>query len=335
MALDAIARAATRAPDGKTVALVFASYDFLELILNWACHALAIGVHWFALVAMDLRLHRALSALPHVASHAVLLPRVRRNATRITKLNVIGERQRFGLQVLERGVSVVHSDADALWIKDPWPLLAAGDDVVAERIWGKPLSVVKAWGAGICTGFYYLRATPAVVALARTVRDEVSAKRKRQPSWQASDQYFINTVLHRHGVTWAGGRRMEPQTSMATRYLELNTTRGVAATAKGQLRIAMLAHGVVPRACPVLSAAELSTLRGGRRLRGKARWWQSLLRSAHVLHCFPPGGDPAPGEKRFVFMGHPKHTQAELAFAQRQGLWRLDGTRRACRARRR
>ena len=60
-------------------------------------------------------------------------------------------------------------------------------DIVAERIWGKPLSVVRAWGAGICTGFYYLRSTAAVIAVAREVQAEIVRKRQRQPDWQVSD----------------------------------------------------------------------------------------------------------------------------------------------------
>ena len=71
---------------------------------------------------------------------------------------------------------------------------------------------------------------------------------------------------------------------------------------------------------------------GGRRPRvsGKARLWRRLLEGASVLHCFPPGGDPEPGEKRFIFMGNPKHTAAELAFARRQGLWRVRERDGAC-----
>ena len=56
------------------------------------------------------------------------------------------------------GLSVVHADADALFMRDPTPLLAEGD-IVASRIWGKPLSVVRKWGAGVCTGFYFLRSS--------------------------------------------------------------------------------------------------------------------------------------------------------------------------------
>ena len=320
--LAVLRRAAAVSPDGRSVALVFGTHDFDVLLTNWACHALAIGIRWFVLVAFDEQLHASLSSRSALAKHVVL------HNISINKLTVIGERQKFGLKALEAGLNVVHSDADALWLRDPFPLLAEGD-VVAERIWGKPLSVVRAWGAGICTGFYFLRSTPAVRALARSVRDEIARKRKRQPTWQASDQYFVNVVLHRHGVAWRGGVRMAGMEDVRTRFYDPNATHGVVHTPKGRLRLVMLAHSVVPRACPVLSSAEMQSLaavraqRARRPLGGKARLWQRLRASAHVLHCFPPGGDPEPGEARRIFMGHPKHTRAEILFAQRQGLWRV------------
>lgn len=300
-------RAAAASPDSKTVALVFGTKDFVAHVLNWACHALALGCRWFVLVAMDSSLHRELRRLPAVSSHTLFLPRVREGTVNVTKLNVIGERQRLGLSVLERGFSIVHSDADALWIRDPWPLLETGD-VIAERIWGKPLSVVQSWGAGICTGFYFLRSKPPVIALAREVRDAISAKRRRQTTWQASDQYYVNTILGRRGVKWVGGQKMAPMTSMSTRFYEHSPHVGMAAARGGSnLTIVMLAHSRVPRACPVLSSGELRALERGntRGLSPKARLWQSLLQSAYVLHCFPP--DPQlRGERRSVFMGHPK-----------------------------
>jgi hypothetical protein len=212
-------------------------------------------------------------------------------------------------------------------IKDPWPVLSHGDDIVAERIWGKPLSVVRAWGAAICTGWYFVRSTPAAIAVARATRDEIAKKRARQPNWQASDQYCLNVALHkRFALRWDGNQTMPPASSMATKYVDQQPSRGTATTDEGTVRVAMLAHAIIPRACPVLSTTELTSVeraRPGERLHGKAHWWRVLLQNAVVLHCFPPGDTPQPTEKRFIFMGHPKHTQAEVAFAKRQNLWRL------------
>mgnify|MGYP006879371869 CR=1 FL=1 len=38
-------------------------------------------------------------------------------------------------------------------------------DIIGERIWGRPLSVVKRWGAAICTGFYFVRSNPRTITI--------------------------------------------------------------------------------------------------------------------------------------------------------------------------
>ncbi|KAL1504988.1 hypothetical protein AB1Y20_008753 [Prymnesium parvum] len=317
--LRTLTRAARASADGRTVALVFATSDFTELVLNWCAFALRAGVRWFVVVALDVPLHAALSSRGE--GHVLLLPRVRRAGAPPSKLAVIGERQRFGVRVLEAGLAVLHSDADALWLRDPTRLLG-GAELVAERVWGKPRSAVQAWGAAACTGFYFVR--PAAVGIAQQVEAAIRRKQASSPGWQASDQYWLNLVLQQSGATWEA--RMPAMDDMQARIFNHTPTRGVLVTPSGAvLRLVMLAHPTVARACPVISPASVAMLARGERLTapGKARLWQALLDHSVVLHCFPPGGEARAGERRTVFMGHPKHTAAELAFQRRQGLWLL------------
>ena len=89
--------------------------------------------------------------------------------------------------MLESGFNVLFADLDALFLRSPAPILADGD-IIGERIWGRPLSVVKKWGAAICTGFYFVRSTPRTLAIFRKTQSLIVAKRLKQPRWQASDQ---------------------------------------------------------------------------------------------------------------------------------------------------
>jgi len=57
-------------------------------------------------------------------------------------------------EVLRSGVDVIHSDADALWLNDPSPLLASA-----------PASIIAGRGANkedwlVCMGWVFFRATP-------------------------------------------------------------------------------------------------------------------------------------------------------------------------------
>ena len=140
-------------------------------------------------------------------------------------------------------------------------------------------------------------------------------------SWQTSDQFYLNVVLHERGVVWRGGKRMAGLDDFNGRMHSLSRHVGVAggANRSRRLRLTMLPHALVPRACPVVKASDAATRAG----RNKLALWKSVLTTATVLHCFPPGGDPAPGEKRNIMMGHPRHTAAEERFARSQSLWLL------------
>ncbi len=138
---------------------------------------------------------------------------------------------------------------------------------MAERIWGKPIPVVNAWDAVICTGFYYMRASGATVELAREVRDAVASLAVRQPKRQSSDQLHINDVLNAWGVRWDGGARMPGMDDCQARMFGNVSALGSATSPRGRpLLLQMLAHASVPRACPVEDAS-------GTGASAKARLW--------------------------------------------------------------
>ena len=57
------------------------------------------------------------------------------------------------------------------------------------------MSLVKKWGAAICTGFYFLRSNRRTVKIFRQTRLLIHRKRQKQPKWQASDQWAINHAV--------------------------------------------------------------------------------------------------------------------------------------------
>ena len=76
--LSVLKEAAAHSADGRTVALVFATHDFAELVLNWCLTALRAGVRWFTVVAMDAEL-QALLERGGVGAPVVLLPRAQQS----------------------------------------------------------------------------------------------------------------------------------------------------------------------------------------------------------------------------------------------------------------
>ena len=83
-------------------------------------------------------------------------------------------------------------------------------------------------------------------------------------------------------------------------------------------KFVVLPHVAVARSCPILKHGAAEPPKDEKVERRKFGLWQHLLKTSHVLHCFPP--ESMPEDKRVV-MGSKEHIHGEVVFDQRQGLW--------------
>ena len=115
--------------------------------------------------------------------------------THWTRMHVWFERVRAVQHLLQLGYTVVHSDADALWFKNPLPELDAlaksGHDLIFSR--GNAAGGKNAGhGLGVCGGFYYAAPSAGSVAFFTDVLRAMHAR-------NMPDQPAMNSLL------WAGG----------------------------------------------------------------------------------------------------------------------------------
>jgi len=318
-------RAASSSWDCKTVILLFATSDFKDLAINWAQAATSVNVTNFVLVAMDQKLGQILARFDTGSAPGLLLPRVASGALVVSKLNVIGERQRFGLRALEAGFNVLFVDLDGILLRSPGPLLRDGD-IIGERIWGRPGSIVKKWGAAICTGFYFVRSTRQTIRIFRATHQLIAAKRAKMKRWQASDQWAINHAVDSADVQWRTPSPMKGINDFHSKFYDEQPAWGF--TKDPKAKFVVLPHVHVPRSCPILRHGAARPPRTERGESKKYELWRHLLDRAYVLHCFPPDSMPCPGKKhgekgcdKSVIMGAAVHIHGEVVFDQRQGLW--------------
>jgi Nucleotide-diphospho-sugar transferase len=222
---------AARMEPAEPLPVVFATGSFAALLENWLIHARTVGVRQVLVIAMDERL-----AFPTQAD--VLAVRHRYDGT-LHDLWV--QRALIFAFLAEQGVDFIHSDADAVWLKDPRPLcFADGDfDLVFSQGTNYPAAVWQIWGFVLCCGLFAVRANPATAAFFAQVR----ALAARIPD----DQVAVNALLAQHRIVWDKAEhesitlRVRGMPFTAYRRMLPGTCEALS------LRVGMIPHDRVPR----------------------------------------------------------------------------------------
>lgn len=98
-------------------------------------------------------------------------------------------------ELLESWPGLIHSDADAVWMRNPLPMItdSAADMVFSQgTIW--PPDVFARHGIVLCCGFYYLRNTAAV--------RHFMAQFEARVANDKDDQVSVNRLLVEGGIEW-------------------------------------------------------------------------------------------------------------------------------------
>ncbi len=224
------------------VPVTFATNGFWPLLDNWLRHAEAAGVTHRIVIAMD-------DAL------AVRLERAGIPAIRHGFDGTLGDLWCQRTLVFEwlagRGVDFIHSDVDAVWLRDPRPFCRAdpGFDLVFSQGINYPPEVWRAWGFVLCCGLFAVKASPATARFFSEVR--------RATAKVQDDQVAVNILLHASGLSWRtagaeGHTLTNRHGQIFTAFRE--TIEGVSESAG--LRVGLLPHDRVPR-LPILGSDAL------------------------------------------------------------------------------
>ncbi len=98
-------------------------------------------------------------------------------------------------ELLDQGTDIIHSDADAVWVRDPLPFIrSCGTEMVFSQgtIW--PRDVHARHGIVLCCGLFYMQSTPAVRSFIATVEQRVVQDK--------DDQITINRLVDEGLTRW-------------------------------------------------------------------------------------------------------------------------------------
>jgi hypothetical protein len=193
------------ARDGR-VAMAFASKDYIGVAEKWIEATRRCGVENFFILTVDAETEQRLNALGvatvrFTANAGNVSPSYRtRTGFSAFATSIITLKYTIIAELVRNGFDVLFSDLDAIWCADPWPYLPKDVDLCFQRIMAHPQAFAQCWGFAACSGFMFIRSSPAtenlmracIAAQAEIVCDQTALNLglwRSQPQWNFLPQY--------------------------------------------------------------------------------------------------------------------------------------------------
>jgi hypothetical protein len=147
------------------------------------------------------------------------------------------QRIRVFSALLAAGEEVVHSDIDAIWLRNPLREGSAcgrQEDLLFSQgtVW--PPDVHDQWGFVLCCGWFRARPTMAAKAFFQGLEADVHVS--------GDDQISVNRLLALLGVRWSRSRTGDYQLPFRDRMMQCWSEPVSGATSAGPLSVALLPH---------------------------------------------------------------------------------------------
>ena len=170
------------------IILVFANYSYIDIVFNWIKSIENLNLSNYIIISMDSKLYQILLE----NSINSVLVKVDKNLKDIWKVRI--KIFRF---LIDSGYDFIHSDADAIWLKNPIAEYFNSYqelDLIASQGTIFPQNVLKKWGFVLCCGLFFVRSNERTSELFREIENNV---------YQTDDdQKSLNTVLMSKNITW-------------------------------------------------------------------------------------------------------------------------------------
>lgn len=173
------------------VHLCFISFAYLPIFNIWFSHLEKISLKDLCVVAVDEPCYLALKSRK-IRTVLMQLPEQIIPSTR-TKLWT--QRVLLIHELIHLGINVIHSDADAFWLKNILPFLENNKaDLVFSIAYRMPENIVKEWGFILCCGFFEIKSNENTK---KFMGDYLKKCRE-----VTDDQLALNQLLFDKGVMW-------------------------------------------------------------------------------------------------------------------------------------
>lgn len=159
--------------------VAFADYKYRRIALNWAEHLKLLNISDYVVYSLDN------DCYDFLLNHQINTQRLESN---VSVNNRFDFRARFEIifDLLKSGNDIIHSDLDAIWLRDPSEFIIGDYDIVASTGTFPP-AIYKKIGFTLCMGWMYYKSNTAV--------KDVFSSINQKPINLRDDQVLFNEAL--------------------------------------------------------------------------------------------------------------------------------------------
>lgn len=166
-----------------------ANNKYSDIVENWLLHINKLKIKNYLIIALDKELYIYLINKNYNVFYDPL---------KITSIfDLWKKRVEIYKQTVEIGVDIVHSDPDAVWLRDPMEDYFSNKnnyDLIFSEGTAWPKKIYEKWGFILCCGLFYAKASPKTVSLFNEMLNKLHIYK--------DDQATINNILYEDEIEW-------------------------------------------------------------------------------------------------------------------------------------
>lgn len=175
----------------NTIIITFANYAYAHVVHNWAIAMQRLSINNYVIIAYDKEMYDyAIEANMNV----VFIENTKASGDKSFH-NLWMFRMKIFDEIIENDINFIHSDADAIWLRDPLrEYFTKTSDFVFSQGTIYPYAIKQQWGFVLCCGLFAVYSNPMTKILMKEFNKNIEIHQ--------DDQVAINDLFNQKNIRW-------------------------------------------------------------------------------------------------------------------------------------
>jgi|GEM_PF-766903 len=232
MHLETLLELARTRKQNNTVIITFSDYRYKDVVTNWFTGLHRLNILNYLIISLDEQIHAFLDeqGIPNV------LLKIDFNLDSLWLMRV-----KVFQFLCHNGIDFIHSDTDAVWLRNPIPeyFTATGCHIVASQGTTWPSDVLDAQRFVFCCGLFYVQSCRQTKAIFDEIATDILET--------GDDQISLNRILQKKDLRWDTSRAEHYHLHFKGRQFKCFNTPVTAYSPLSKLSIALLPQHLFQR----------------------------------------------------------------------------------------